>query len=225
MRVSQAKELFRSLLQEYFAGAEVSFSRQSRAAKGSVPLVIITPGNVHRTRDSVMDLIDGTIVASYPSRISMQVDLFTKGAPVTDPSTGKIIASENTAMDDILAFMDFLDSLYVIAWCNKHDVSMVIDGDAQDLTGIVNDNNYEYRSRVSVFFYFTQTAVGHTATLDENSIKVPENAGTEGEDRWDDATIVPDFTPTSTGGGSEELASEETGYFTEVEIKEEKVNE
>lgn len=36
------------------------------------------------------------------------------------------------------------------------------------------------------------------------------------------AIVEPVFTQTSTGGGTEELASAEGGYFTEVEIKEEK---
>mgnify|MGYP000166907413 FL=1 len=73
-----------------------------------------------------------------------------------------------------------------------------------------------------VLFYFTQNAVGYAGVLGEDSIKVPE--GTDKDD-WKDATIDPEFKPSSTGGGSEELASKETGYFTEVEIKEEKANE
>lgn len=222
MRVSQAKELFRSLLQEYFASATVKFANQSRTAKSGVPLVLITPGNVRRDRDAVISNVDGVVVGSYLSRLSIQIDLFTKGLPVIDPDTGMAFASENTAVDDALAFVDFLNSPYVIEWCSKNDVSIGIDGDVLDLTGVVNDHNYEFRSRLSVLFYFTQNAVGHTATLSENSIKVPVGAD---KDNWEDATIEPEFTPSSAGGGSEELASMETGYFTEAEIKEEKVNE
>lgn len=37
--------------------------------------------------------------------------------------------------------------------------------------------------------------------------------------------VEPEFEQTSSGGGTEELAKETTGYFTEVEIKEEKANE
>jgi len=233
LRVSEAKKIFQALLQEYFAGSIVIYSKQSRVAKPGVPLIVLTPGNVKRDRDPVIDEVGGELVGSYLSRISMQIDLFTKGSPVIDPDTGKVIASENTAMDDILALEDFLGSQYVIEWCGEHDVSIVIDGDAQDLTGIVNDNNYEFRSRLSVFFYFTQNAVGYTATLSEDSIKFPdgeepkENNSTTGvkNDLWEDASIEPEFTPSSAGGGSEELASQETGYFTEAEIKEEKMNE
>lgn len=246
MRVSQAKELFCSLTAQYFAGAEVTFTRQSRVAKPQIPLVTITPGNVKRPLAPVYKEVDGVMVGYYPSRISMQVDLFTHGQPVTDDATGKIVAYENTAMDDMLFFADFLNSQHTIEWCHKHDVSILIDGDVQDLTGLVNDNNYEFRSRLSVLFFFTQRAVGHTATLLEESILYPtgetdpetgepiytpeepeQTESVSGQFGKDDSgsIVIPKFEQTSSGGGTEELAKEETGYFTEVEIKEEKVNE
>ena len=37
--------------------------------------------------------------------------------------------------------------------------------------------------------------------------------------------IQPEFAASDSGGGSKELAAEETGYFTEAEVKEEKVHE
>ena len=48
MRVGQAKELFRALTKQYFGGANVVFANQSRTAKQKEPLVVLTPGNVHR---------------------------------------------------------------------------------------------------------------------------------------------------------------------------------
>jgi hypothetical protein len=184
-------------------------------------------------------------VGYYQSRISMQVDLFTHGLPVVDEETGQIVAYENTAMDDMLAFADFLNSQYAIEWCHSNDVAISFDGDAQDLTGLVNDNNYEFRSRLPVLFYFTQKAVGHAAVLDEGSIQYPtgevdpdtgaptytekEPEDTEsssgqfnGAGQNADDIIVPKFEQNSSGGGSEELAQQKTGYFTEVEIKEDK---
>lgn len=245
MRVSRAKELFRSLTAQYFAGAEVTFTRQSRVAKPQTPLVTITPGNVKRPLAPVYKEVNGEMVGYYQSRISMQVDLFTNGLPVVDDETGQTVAYENTAMDDMLAFADFLNSQYAIEWCHSHDVAISFDGDAQDLTGLVNDNNYEFRSRLPVLFYFTQKVVGYAAVLDESSIQYPtgevdpdtgaptytekEPEDTEsssgqfnGAGQNADEIIVPKFEQNSSGGGSEELAQQKTGYFTEVEIKEDK---
>lgn len=254
MRLHQAKELFRSLTAKYFAGAEVTFSRQSRVAKPQIPLVSITAGNVNRPLDAVLIDADGESIGHYLSRVSFQIDLFTHGAPVADPDTGAIVAHENTAVDDMLSFADFLNSQFVIDWCHQHDVSLSLDGDVQDLTGLVNDNNYEYRSRLGVLFYFTQKSVGYASVLTEDSIQYPTgeidpdtnepiyspeepsetesstgkpstgsggSSGLEGEN-IPGQIIIPDFEQSSSGGGSEELAAERTGYFTNAEIKEEK---
>lgn len=253
MRVPEAKELFKDLVQSYFAGAWVTFSRQSRAAKPEIPLVSITPGNVKRPLNPAYENASGEVLGYYPSRIPMTVDLFTKGKPVIEEETGQTVAYENTAVDDMLAFADFLNSPHTVDWSNTHDITLLIDGDVQDLTGLVNDNNYEFRSRLVVMLYFTQRAVGYAAVATEESIKPgpggstvdpgtpgspggpdspdapgnpdnPEDPGTTGGKKpsISDSVIEPVFEQTSSGGGTEELAKGPTGYFTEVEIKEEK---
>lgn len=245
MRLSTAKELFHTLTQRYFAGAEVVFAKQSRAAKMELALVTLTFGNVKRTWDPVRCDVDGTGVAAYPSRVSVVVDLFTNGSPVKDEA-GNTFAYENTAMDDMLAFADFLGSQFVVDWCNRNDLAVLIDGDVQDLTGLVNDNNYEFRSRMNLMLHFTQQAVGASGILSEDSIQYPtgeydefgepiyspveppKTTNTTGldEDSSVEAgitnpVIIPTPVITSSGGGSDELAQQETGYFTEVDIKEE----
>lgn len=246
MRVSEAKELFKNLTQEYFAGAWVTFSRQSRVAKPEIPLVSITPGNVNRPLSPAYGNAGGEVLGYYLSRIQMTVDLFTRGRPVKDDETGETVAYENTAVDDMLAFADFLNSPHTVDWSNIHDVTLLIEGDVLDLTGLVNDTNYEFRSRLVVSFYFTQRAVGQAAVATEESIQlapvgppVDPDPGTGGpgsenpgggegstpggaQPKPGDTIIVPQYEQTSSGGGSEELAKEMTGYFTEVEIKEEK---
>lgn len=245
MRLATAKELFRALTQRYFAGANVVFARQSRAAKMDIPLVTLTFGNVKRSWDSVRSEVDGHTVAAYASRVSIVVDLFTHGSPVLDDD-GKPFAYENTAVDDMLAYVDFLGSQFVTDWCHRNDMSLMIEGDVQDLTGLVNDNNYEYRSRLNLMLHFTQQAVGYAAVMSEDSIQYPtgetdENGdpiyttveptkttsstglieGGSAEAGTVDPVIIPATEITPSGGGSEELAKLETGYFTEVIDKEE----
>lgn len=266
MRVTQAHELFRQITKQYFDSATVIFSNQSRAAKPDLGLVVLTPGSVKRPYLPNYRQTDDTLVGSYESRLTITVDLFTHGSPVIDEDTGKVAAYENTAMDDILSYADYLNSQFVTEWSYINDVTVLLDGDAQDLTGIINDNNYEYRARVTVMFYFTQQAVGMAGVAGEGSIRYPvyvrdpdtgdierdedgnpsiehdpdtgtplytdkppvETESTEGGNYSTDADLVengaivePEFTQTSTGGGTEELASMRVGYFTEVEIKEE----
>lgn len=246
MRLTTAKELFRAVTQRYFAGANVVFAKQSRAAKMDLALITLSFGNVKRAWDSIRYDVDGHTVAAYPSKVSVVVDLYTHGAPVRDDE-GKPFAFENTAMDDMLAFADYLGSQFVVDWCNRNDLSISIDGDAQDLTGLVNDNNYEYRSRLNLMLYFTQQAVGYAAVLSEESIQYPTGEydangnpiylpiepekitnwtglteGSSSEGGTVDPVIIPTYAITSSGGGSEELARLEAGYFTELNDKEEK---
>lgn len=154
MKASEAKELFRQRSKEFFKGYSVIFSKQSRTPKPNIPLVTLSPGNVKRPQAANYDIQDGESVGHYLSRLTIVVDLFTNGTPITE--NGQIVAYENTAMDEILDFADYINSQKTVEWCLKNDVSLLIDGDAQDLTGIVNDNNYEYRSRLTVLMYFTQ---------------------------------------------------------------------
>ena len=96
----------------------------------------------------------------------MVVDLFTNGRPVTQ--NGSVIAYENTATEEMLAFADFLNAPRTVEWCHGHDISILIEADVQDMTGIVNDNFFEYRSRLEIALFYTQ---------DTNATIGPENAG------------------------------------------------
>lgn len=171
MRVRQCKELFRQITKEFFPRAMVIWGRQSRIAKPKLPLVSLTPGNVRRPPFPVIKVIDTVPVAFYPSDMDITVDLFTHGTPVVEK--GKTVAYEDTALDDMIAYANFLGSHYVIDWCFANDVSISIEGDARSLTGIVNDSNYEYRAQLDLRFSFTQKAIGYAGAMDEKSVKYP----------------------------------------------------
>ena len=244
MRVDQARRLFKELTSEYFAAANVVFANQSRSPMQKLALVLLTPGNVQRPQSPNYEVIDGEYVGNYLSRFSITVDLFTNGAPVVDEETGQTVAYEDNALEDMLSFADFLNSEYVVDWCHRNDVAILVDGDVLDLTARVNDTSYQYRSRLTVQFYFTQRAIGRAGVLLEKSVQYPAGTDPDSGDPvytetppvetesqtgdWpknDDPVLRPQFAATESGGGTEELASEKTGYFTEAEVKEEKVDE
>ncbi len=243
MRVEQAKSLFQALTESYFSKANVVFANQSRVPMQKIPLVLLTPGTVHRPSAPAYEVIGGERIGNYLSRLSITIDLFTNGSPVLDEETGATVAYADSSEDDLLAFADFLNSDFTVDWCHKNDVSILIEGDVQSLTAVVNDTTYQYRARLTVAFYFTQRTVGRAAVLKESSIKYPtgeidpetgepvytteppvETESQTGD--WPEKSepvIRPEFAASDSGGGTKELASEETGYFTEAEVKEEKV--
>lgn len=155
MKAKEAKKLFLEIAKRFFDEYNVIFANQSRAPKPKNPLVTIAPGNIRRPQAENSLFTDGVVEGFYLSRMPIVVDLFTNGESVTDDN-GTTIGYFNTAIDEILSFADFLNSPKCVAWCNKHDISILIETEAQDLTGLVNDNNYQYRSRLEVMLYFTQ---------------------------------------------------------------------
>lgn len=155
MKISEAKELFRQWTAHYFEGYEVKIANQSRTAKPTVPLVTIAFGNVKRPQAPNYELEDGELNGHYLSRLNIVVDLFTNGKPITDEG-GSMVVYENTAMDELLSFCDFLNGLVTVNWCESNDLAILIDTEAQDLTDIVNDNNYQYRARQELSLYYTQ---------------------------------------------------------------------
>ena len=131
----------------------------------------------------------------------------------------------------MLGFASFLNSEYVIQWCHRHDLALVVPPTVQNLTGLINDTNYEFRSMLEISARFTMTAIGYTGTLSPDSVKhitigpdgTPEEVS-GGDIQADDVTrLDPTIEPTPSGGGNEEMASEEGGYFTNVEINDKPV--
>ena len=171
MRALEAKELFRCITAEYFANATVVDNRQRGDVKSPLGLVSLAAGAVKRPYLPCYSQIDGTLVGHYESRMSITVDLFTHGLAVE--YGGQVIGYDNSAVDDLLAFADYLNSPFVTDWCRENDMTILIDGDVQDVSGFLNDAAYEYRARMTVMLYFTQVVVGRAGILSESSIRYP----------------------------------------------------
>lgn len=245
MRVSEAKATILELVSEYFANCHAVFSNQSRMAQPNIPLVLLTQGKVTRGNFANDDYVDGVQVSSYPSAMSITIDIFTNGVQVMHQ--GAVIGYEDNSADELAAFSNFLRSEYANEWLNRHEMAVLIEGDITPLSGLVSDTVYEYRSRMELLVSFVEKAVGHAGILPEKSIKYPVGLGDAPEYSSmrpvpehsvyprdgagpimdiaaileDNAIVVPEFTPTVTGGGTQKLAGLVTGYFEKNEIKEE----
>lgn len=230
MTVTDVKNAIRDLAAMYFSGATVTYTKQSFTAKPVKPLVTLTSGSVTRPRNPPMKIIDGRPVSFYPATLPIQMDLFTHGRKEA-PKPGYTPIMVNTAEDDMLAFADFLNSDFAIQWCHERDLSIIISNTVQDLTDLINDTNYEYRAMLEITVGFTMTAIGYTGVMSPDSIKhsgvtVDPATGEEtpyeytgGDIQGEDVTAMePVATQTPSGGGNPELAEQEGGYFTNVEI-------
>ena len=230
MYVAEVKVAIRQLTALYFSVANVTYTKQSFTAKPTKPLVTLTSGTVSRPRNPPVKIIDGRPVSFYPATMPIQIDLFTHGRKKV-LKRGQTPIMENTAEDDMLSFADFLNSDFVIQWCHERDLSIIVPNTVEDLTGLINDTNYEYRAMMEVQIGFTMTAIGYTGVMSPESIKhsgvtVDPETGeqtpyeyTGGDIQGEDVTAMePVAAQTPSGGGNAELAEQEGGYFTNVEI-------
>lgn len=156
MDISELRELFYGRTADFFNGYEVVFTNQSRTAKPTVPLVTVSFGPSRRQIFPLYLVEDGNPEAHYPSRVSITVDLFTNGKPVTEG--GQVVAYENSAVDELIAYCDYLNSISTTEWASQHNFVLIVENDTQDLTGVVNDNNYEYRARQEITAYYMHDA-------------------------------------------------------------------
>lgn len=155
MVLSEAKELFRQLLKQAFPEYMVVYSNQPRTPKPTIPLVLLTTGSINRPQFPNDIIDDGVPVSHYLTRLPIIVDLFTNGSAVLD-NTGSAVAYEDSSSEEVLKMNDFLNSWACVNWCDAHNVSILIESDVQNLSAVLTDSNYAYRSRQEVLFYFTQ---------------------------------------------------------------------
>lgn len=227
MDVKGVREAMLELTKYYFQNATVIHGRQSHVAKQGKPLVTLYTGVVTRPLNPPTKIIDGRPVSFYPSSVPVQIDLFTLGQK-KELAHGFTPVMENTAADDMMSFVDFLNSEFAIQFCHRKDIAIVVPNTVQDLTGLINDTSYEYRAMIEVIVYFTSVAVGYSGTLSVDSITHKSESGetiSGGDIQAEGAILTPELVVTPSGGGNEEVLTDEEGYFTNVEINEKLVKE
>jgi len=227
MDIKGVREAMLELTKYYFQNATVIHGRQSHVAKQGKPLVTLYTGVVTRPLNPPTKIIDGRPVSFYPSSVPVQIDLFTLGKK-KELAHGFTPVMENTAADDMLSFVSFLNSEFAVQFCNQRDIAIVVPNTVQDLTGLINDTSYEYRAMIEVIVYFTYVAVGYSGTLSIDSVTHKNESGeviSGGDIQVEGAILTPELVVTPSGGGNDEVLTVEEGYFTNVEINEKLVKE
>lgn len=193
MNIAELRRVLYDLAQDYFVGATVAFGN-TNITKPKLPYVLLTLGTLQRPSKPEIRFWDGRVVQIYPCTISLVVNLYSKGLLNSDFGADYY---EDTAQSDLAAFVSYIDSDAGIAYSKEHDIYVALISGPDDLSALENDTFYEYRARAEFMVGFTDVVVGKAGQL-----------GPGGE-----------LVPNGSGGGSEAIATEETGYFTAVELE------
>lgn len=206
MTQRELKQNLYELVCTYFGGAKVVWGR-GKKVRGGEPMVVLYMGSVERPYQPITKNNCGVPVNCYPSKTTLQIDLYTKGDSLSNDDT-VTAPHENTAVDDLTDFVNFINSAYVDNWSGIHDIS-ILGNQIHDLTELINDTSWDYRAMVELEIGFTQNAVGYTGTMYEN-----------GKAYCEDGSPVlkqPTFKQTPSGGRTRELAGQYAGWFEQVE--------
>lgn len=212
MTHSELKRLLEKLVSTYFGGTDPVWG-MVKSVNPSVPLVVLNLGSIIRHYQPINLNSNGVPVGVYPSKTTLQIDLYTKGRQ-TSTSSGVMAAFDNTAVNDLTDFLNFINSPFVDNWCGINDISLLAN-QVRDLTGLINDTSWDYRAMLELEIGFTQTAAGFSGIMFEDGAKLDDDGNPL--DAGDDP-----FTPTPSGGRTQDLADDFTGWFEAVETEYEK---
>lgn len=191
MNLEEVKSTLYDITEMFFEGASVIWTEQNNTMP-TLPYVTLKVGPVTKTTFPITD-DEGN--RYYPCKATMEVNLYTKGRPVTigEKVTGNYA---NTATSDMLDFFKFLESDAMIDYLAMKGIDVLLVPPIRDLTDLQNDRSYRYRSMVEATVTWSEDADGYY--------------GIGGM-----ATV-----PNSSGGGTPEMAEAEIVAIDEIEITE-----
>lgn len=191
MTVRELKNALYEIIQGYFAGADVAWSEQN-SVKSQNPLIRLKLSSVTRASYFINETINNAPTGYIASKTILTVDLFTHGKREVDEEGYSYF--ENTAVDDMNDFVNYLSSPYIDEVCEMHNISIMPEGNVKD-TSAVLDNDYSFRAMQEFVVSFVQETKGYAGISRDN------------------------WKPTPSGGGTEELANKELTTIDVVNIE------
>ena len=126
-----------------------------------------------------------------------EINLYTVGREV---KAGNSNYYENTAVEDLEEFIRFLDSDGITEELAKKDVTIVMNPPIRDLSELIGDTKFNYRSMCEFTVSYVGLADGKYGVLESKAV------------------------PNPSGGGMKEFAEVETYAIEEIKIQEETEN-
>lgn len=202
MTTEEMQLLFEQLVKSYFAGASVRWC-ETNQVKPPYPLVALKLTNVSR---SVHPDVYGEEEACrcYLCTGSLTLNLYTQGRRQSPKPGMTAPPARNTAVNDLQAFICYLDSDAGQDFQSVHNLCIMPEGKTQDVSDLLNDNAFEYRALQEFSVEFIDKAFGHSGVTPPS-----------GED----------FEQTPSGGGTPEQSEDKTGWFESAQITQVKEDE
>jgi len=136
-------------VKHFFTDAEVIWVEQSMT-KPQFPYVTLKARNITKNLHS----IESDEGKYYPCTTNLEVNLYTKGRRVTGDNY------ENTAEDDLLEFVKFLESDAMLEAAGRNNIAIQLLPPVRDLTELYHDTSYRYRAYAEFTISYMEDASG-----------------------------------------------------------------
>lgn len=198
MTFDQLKTTLHNIVQTYFPGVPVLWQNSEKVKPPhTLVLMSVVPIGLSQHSIDIQSESDEPVECTQPT-VRFTVDLFTHGEQVRVPEGGSYYS--DTAISDIMDFVNYMKSNYVDSQCDKSNISIRTEGAPENLS-FVQDPDFAYRARQQFIVTYTQ------------------------ESRGDAGIRRTDWVPTPSGGGTQELADQTTSNIEDVKIKENFIKE
>ena len=184
----ELKDRLYGLVAKYFAALDARGGivwGRTKPVRPDGPMVSLSLGQVKRPYMPMRRTVGGILHDSYPCSAALKVELFAKGAPTSDEA-GASSRNENTAVNDLTGFADFLNSEWTDNWRARTGIALGANK-IQDLTSLVGQTSWQYRALLEVGVGFMHHAAGHAAGNFEGGVPLHPN----GAPKYDKETGMP----------------------------------
>ena len=201
MTTEEMQLLFEQLVKSYFAGASVRWC-ETNQVKPPYPLVALKLTNISRSvHPDVYDEEESPLLSLYRQ---LDPQPLHTGKTSISKARNDCTACRNTAVNDLQAFICYLDSDAGQDFQSVHNLCIMPEEKTQDISALLNDNAFEYRALQEFSVEFIDKAFGHSGVTPPS-----------GED----------FEQTPSGGGTPQQSEDKTGWFESAQITQVKEDE
>ena len=191
MNLEKVKEALYDITALFFHDATIIWAEQINT-KPNPPYITLKMGGIQRSAFPFWDIENKRY---YSCRTTVEVNLYTRGKPITTGGGNVTGNYANTATSDLMDFFNYVESEEITDQMAEKGIEVTLIPLVRDLTALLNDSQYRYRAMAEAVVTFVQQADGPYGICG-----MPQ---------------VPNYS----GGGATEMAEAETGIIEKIELE------
>lgn len=172
MNIGEVKQYLYNLVAMYHPGATIAWTKTG-GVKPKEPFISLAYSNLERSQFPNMN-DEGDNYYNYS--MIFEINLYTKGKAV---SAENDTYYENTAVEDLDEFIRFLDSPKVSDITSGDNVTIVFNPPVRDVSELIGDTKFNYRSMAEFTVSFTDKASGEYGVRNKTVVPNPSGGGTQ----------------------------------------------